>query len=131
MGHLILTLDPQGCSRSPRGTPRGQGHTIFFTKSTNVTNRCCHICIINDKNVFDVITRPPQPTGPLRRTQKGPGGHTKSQSNEKMLLLNFVAHASVMTKTHLGSPLPPYGGNLGTQGASRGYTNSQSYEKCY
>ena len=36
--------------------------------------------------------------------QKGPGGHTKSRSNEKMLLINFVAYASVMTKMHLGWP---------------------------
>ena len=104
MGHLILTPGPQGCSRSPRGTPRGQGHTIFFNKSTNVTNRCCHICFSDDKNVFGIITRPP---GGTRGGQKGPGGHTKSPSNEKMLLMNFVAYASVMTKMHLGSPLTP------------------------
>ena len=31
MGHLILTPDPQGCSRSPRGTPMGQDNTKFFS----------------------------------------------------------------------------------------------------
>ena len=59
MGYLILTPDPQGHSRSPRGTPRGKVTPKFFAKSTNVTNRCCHICFSDDKNVFGIITRPP------------------------------------------------------------------------
>ena len=87
------------CVRSPK---------FFLAKSTNVTNRCCHICFSDDKNVFGII---PWPPGGSRGAQKGPGGHTKSQSNEKMLLINFVAYASVMTKMHLGWPPSPLGGH--------------------
>ena len=45
--------------------------------------------------MFSIITGPP---GGTWGAQKGPGGHAKSWSNEKLLFINFVAYASVMTK---------------------------------
>ena len=88
--HVCLSIRPSVC-------PSVRSLKFFFAKSTNVTNRCCHICFSDDKNVFGIITWPPGGSrggGPKRAR----GGHTKSRSNEKMLLINIVPYASVMTK---------------------------------
>ena len=104
-GPLNFDPGPPGAQQEPPRHPQGaRSLQNVFAKSTNVTNRCCHICFSDDKNVFGIITRTPRGHS---GAQKGPGGHTKSRSNEKMLLINFVAYASVMTKMHLGSPLNP------------------------
>ena len=61
--HVCLSIRP--CVRLSVRSPK-----FFFAKSTDVTNRCCHICFSDDKNVFGIITRPPG---------EGPeGSHQKS-----------------------------------------------------
>ena len=100
MGHLILIPDPQGCSRSPGGTPRGQGHSKMFSPNQQML-------LIDVVTYASVMTKmcsasSRDPPGALGGPKRAQGGHTKSRSNEKMLLINFVAYASVMTKMHFG-----------------------------
>ena len=60
MGYLIFTPDPQGAQRGPRSAPHRARSKQNLVRSKIVTNRCCHICFSDDKNVFDIITRPPR-----------------------------------------------------------------------
>ena len=57
---------------------------------------------------------------------RGPGGHTKSQSNEKML---FCCLCFSDDENAFGVTPDPLGGTQGAQGGPRGYTNSWSNEK--
>ncbi len=72
MGHIILTLDPQGYSRGPRGTPRGQGHTKIFSPSQQML-------LIDDVTYASVMTKmcsasSPDSPGGTQRGPKGPRG---------------------------------------------------------
>ena len=59
MGYLIFTPDPRGAQRGPRSAPHRARSKQNLVRSKIVTNRCCHICFSDDKNVFDIIPRPP------------------------------------------------------------------------
>ena len=64
---------------------------IDFAKSKNSTHKSCHICFSDDKNALGVIPR-------ALGFQGHSGGHSKSWSNEKMLLTKVVMYASMMKK---------------------------------
>ncbi len=77
MGHLILTPDPQGHSRGPQGTPRGQGHTEIFSPNQQILQ----IDVVTYATVMSKMcsASSPDPPGALRGAKKGPGGsHQKS-----------------------------------------------------
>ena len=107
MGYLILTPDPQGHSRSPRGTPRGQGHTKFFSPNQQMLL----IDIVTHASVMTKMcsASSPAPRGALGGAQKGSGGHTMFSPNQQMLLIDVVTYASVMTKMCLASSRDPPG----------------------
>ena len=76
---------------------------FFFAKSTNVTNRCCHICFSDDKNVCGNITWPP---GALGGAQKGPGGSHQKLVKWKKFINKLCCLCFIDDKNAFGVPPP-------------------------
>ena len=102
MGYLIFTPDPRGAQGGPRGIPRGQGHYKMFSPNQQML-------LIKVVTYASVMTKMhsgssldlPGPSG----TRGCPRGHSKSWSNEKMLLKKLSGkYASMMKKNHLLHP---------------------------
>ena len=112
MGHLILTPDPQGRSRGPRGTPRGQGHTKFYSPNQQMLQIDVVTYALVMTKMCSASSPNPWPLEALAGP-KGPGAVTPKVNQMKKCYINFIAYASVITKMHLGCPPPP---------APRGFT---------
>ena len=73
----------------------------------------------------------PDPRGAQRGPRSAPRGqgHNKTESDQKLLLIDVVTYASLMTKIcQVSSPDPP-GALRGAQKGPGGQTKSQSNEK--
>ena len=104
--HVCLSIRPCVCVRSPK---------FFFAKSTNVTNRCCHICFSDDKNVFGIITWPP---GGSQGAQKGPGGSHQKPVKWKNVINKLCCLCFSVDENAFGVPPPrPPGFTPGSSGA--------------
>ena len=76
---------PLGHSMGPAGTARGPlGSNQTLVNSKNVTNRCCHICFSDDKNVFGITLYSLGVLGGARRAPpRGPSGSNQNLVNSK------------------------------------------------
>ena len=71
MGHIFLTPGSQGYSRSPRGTPREQGHSKMFSPNQQMLL----IDVVTNASVMTKMcsASSPDPTGALRGPKRARG----------------------------------------------------------